>query len=311
MDNQWERSIPFFEVDERLAGQIIGEIDARRTVCGLAPIFAGCRNSNYIVKTDDGNLLLRFCPAGDRSFLKEKVLCGALGSLAGMPRLIHVSESNGTGRVCIVYEYIEGEPLQSVMLHYGRAPDTIVAQAAEYAANIHNYDSPHGVEFHNFDLPPFYSWYDLFLDNHNTASRLGPDTVIRLRKLMADKADLLPEIDALQSLTHGDYRPANMLVDKNGKLWVVDWEFAGRGHILADIGQFFRYSICFNSGHIRLFQDAYDEHANTKLPANWYPLSKLRDLINPLQMLGGNEDLPMKYRDLRAVVTDILLFFGY
>ena len=47
------------------------------------------------------------------------------------------------------------------------------------------------------------------------------------------------------------------------------------------------------------------------MPSDWYQLSKLRDLVNPLQMLGAKENLPQKYADLKNIVLNTLAFFGY
>jgi thiamine kinase-like enzyme len=121
----------------------------------------------------------------------------------------------------------------------------------------------------------------------------------------------LYEIDKYISFTHSDFRPANMLIDKSNSIWIVDWEFSGFGHSLGDIGQFFRYENNFNQKQIRMFQEAYNSSSNRILPSDWYELSKLRDLVNPLQMLGAKENLPQKYTDLKNIVLNTLVFFGY
>lgn len=51
--------------------------------------------------------------------------------------------------------------------------------------------------------------------------------------------------------------------------------------------------------------------SNKSLPSDWYELSKLRDLVNPLQMLGAKENLSQKYADLKDIILNTLAYFGY
>jgi thiamine kinase-like enzyme len=155
------------------------------------------------------------------------------------------------------------------------------------------------------------TWYDLFLEKEIVTERIGPEIKNRIKKLIAEKQTCLQQIDQYISLVHSDFRPANMIIDRNNAVWIVDWEFAGYGHSVADIGQFFRYSNCFDRAQIKLFEDTYNSLAYRILPINWYELCKLRDLINPLQMLGESENYPLKYNDLRDVILDTLEYLGY
>ncbi len=200
--------------------------------------------------------------------------------------------------------------MQDILIQRGECKDSIIVQVAESAAYIHNYDIEKKGDFDN-DYPPFFKWYDLFLQNEIASERIGEAIKERVRKLIAEKTECLYEIDKYISFTHSDFRPANMLMDKNNSVWIVDWEFSGFGHSLGDIGQFFRYENNFNQNQIKIFQEAYNNCSKKDLPYNWYELSKLRDLVNPLQMLGARENLPRKYSDLKDIVLKTLAFFGY
>ena len=35
-------------------------------------------------------------------------------------------------------------------------------------------------------------------------------------------------------LCHGDFNPSNVIVDKEGKLWIIDWAHAAQGNASAD-----------------------------------------------------------------------------
>lgn len=312
MDNLWERSIPFYKVNIKDAESIFKEYNNSLEILDLTAINIGCRNSNYKITTDNGLFLLRICPLGDTSWEKEKIISELLSKDINVPRLLFSSEDNITQRVCLIYEFIDGCSLQQSITANGTFEDNIITQAAETAAHIHNFDVINNGEFTTLDnYPPFLMWYDLFLENDAAAMRIGNDDKERIKKLISAKQDDLNVIAQYTSFIHSDFRPANMLVDKNNKIWIVDWEFSGFGHRLADIGQFFRYSNCFNSEQIRKFEEMYNRISKKPLPDNWYDLSKLRDLVNPLQMIGTKEDLPEKYKDLKNLILDTLNFFGY
>lgn len=120
----------------------------------------------------------------------------------------------------------------------GRFEDSIIRQVAESVAYIHNFDVVNNGEFDN-DYPLFLTWYDLFLEKDNVTEHIGKNIKERVKKLISDQQNNLKVIDKYICFIHSDFRPANMIVDKNNKIWIVDLEFSGFGHSLADIGQFF------------------------------------------------------------------------
>ncbi|MCK5129572.1 MAG: phosphotransferase [Clostridiales bacterium] len=149
------------------------------------------------------------------------------------------------------------------------------------------------------------------MSNKNTAKRLGGELVDKIKALISDNVHLLDEIDNIKSMIHNDFRPANMIIDDKYNVYYVDWEFATYGHSLADIGQFSRYSSLFDDEDVKNFEQTYNSYANRKLPKNWHSLCKLRDLVNPLQMLGSEADKPIMYEDLKKIVEDTMKYFKH
>lgn len=313
MDYLWERTIPFYNINIKEITDIFNEYDKNFEILDLIPIDVGCRNSNYKVHTNKGFFLLRICPLNDTaSYKKEKTVSKLFYGYIRTPKLLFLSENNITQRICLIYEYINGSSLQEILIQRGNFQDNIIIQVAESAACIHNHDVINNGEFNTLnDYPSFLTWYDLFLEKDNTTKRIGNDIKKRVKKLISDKRSNLNTINKYISFIHSDFRPANMMIDKNKNIWIVDWEFSGFGHSLADIGQFFRYSNCFELSQIKKFEVVYNSVSKRSLPSNWYELSKLRDLINPLQMLGEKENLPEKYFDLKNLILDSLNLFGY
>lgn len=307
MDSGWERTIGFVHVSLQEARKLFRQYDPPLTVYEIVPILRGCRNTNYRVDTSHGPFLLRFS-AEERAAEREATVCEAFSPLLHVPKLLYWGVNGNGGPFCI-YEYISGVPL-SVVLEKETCPPEVAAQAGRSAAMIHG-SSPKGQYSTLSDFPPFEEWYDLFLDHPRLRSRIDDETAARAKALVRGMSEAMAAISSHTGFIHADFRPANMLLDENGILWILDWEFAGYGHTLADIGQFFRYRRCFSEKAIEAFSREYEGTSGVDLPPRWVDLAKLRDLVNPLQMLCGEAEAPNKYDDMQNLVQDTLRYFGY
>jgi len=306
-DLTWERSIPIINIDFKKVQSIFTAYDHDLIVIDHKAIHLGCRNSNFVVSTNKGRYLLRMAPVNEinneiRAFelVKNKIRVPEL--------LFHVLENDIN---IFIYQYIDGVSLQEHIIKNGYCEPALLRQAAESAAIIHNIPKEKIMGFEKYDLPPFETWYQLFLDNPTVKNRLGGNLHGRIQTLVSDKQEFLPVINEYNSFIHCDFRPANMLVDAGGQVYFVDWESAGLGHSLADAGQFFRYRSFFNASQIEEFERVYNENAIRKLPSDWVLLSLFMDLINPLQMLSSNQEMTAKANDLINVVEKTLMYFGY
>lgn len=309
MDNVWERSFPFYHIQRVEAEEIFSKFDKGIEIVDYTLINIGCRNSNYRVATNKGPFLLRILPQNETGYFAEKKAQGILFGYINIPELIYASTENITKRTCLIYRYIEGTSMQETIKKSGKLDDMIIKKVAESAAHIHN--NPFKEDEESEKYPPFHTWFDLFLHQENVTDRLEVDLKKRVERLVDDKEGDLDTIEKYMSFIHSDFRPANMMLDQAGEVWIVDWEFSGGGHSLADIGQFFRYSHSFKREQILQFGKTYNHYSKRNLPSDWYELSKLRDLVNPLQMLGAKGSRPNKYRDLKEIIEDTLLFFDY
>ncbi|HML49701.1 MAG TPA: phosphotransferase [Clostridia bacterium] len=308
MDDSWERGIPFVELDLPQVEAIFRQWQDAVRVLSLAPIRIGCRNSNYRVDTNQGPYLLRIAPEGSNLYRNEWAVHEGVLVLELIPVLAALYVALPlANRHALIYEYIPSVSLGSLAMP-GFSAD-IVGQVARLAAAIHGSPSVPGLA--EAAYPPYETWYRLFAENPHARARLGERRIERVLKLVESKARELREIDAFQGLIHSDFRPANMLADAQGLVYVVDWEYAGKGHLLGDIGQFFRYRQCFTPEDMALFERVYNAHAPRPLPPDWRELSLLRDLVNPLQGLGGAEDRPNMHADWLRLVDEDLAALGF
>ncbi|MDO4329672.1 MAG: aminoglycoside phosphotransferase family protein [Lachnospiraceae bacterium] len=93
------------------------------------------------------------------------------------------------------------------------------------------------------------TYMEMFVDLQLTVHKQKVPTIKRLRHKLMDQINSLKDLDAtaryelatrLESmpkhtkLCHGDFNPTNVIVDKYGKLWIIDWAHAAQGNASAD-----------------------------------------------------------------------------
>ena len=92
-------------------------------------------------------------------------------------------------------------------------------------------------------------YMEQFVDLQLQIHRQRVPAVKTLRHKLGDQINSLTQLDATaryelsarlesmpkhKKLCHGDFNPTNVIVDKEGKLWVIDWAHAAQGNASAD-----------------------------------------------------------------------------
>ena len=297
-DLNWERSCPPKTVSPGALTKVLQSYRAGAVVCALTPVSVGCRNSNFVLQTEREKLFLRLTDSASNN---ERAAWSLLHESVRMPQLL--SEGELDGSYFLLYGYAEGLSLQQHINTAGSCSPEIAAQAARMAARLHSLDPALMASVNVFTPPPFATWYDLFLKNPLVQDALGGPLIARVRKMLMREEEAIQKISAEPSVPiHADFRPANMLIDAAGQICITDWESFGLGHALGDVGQFFRFRKQFGPAAMHAFETVYNAEAARPLPENWERLALLRDLVNPLQMLGRSWDAPRAKADLLELV---------
>lgn len=307
MDLDWERSVPIIDIKIDELKSIFTEYDKTLIVSDFNMIQLGCRNSNFVVCTNKGKFLLRITNIADLN--NEIIAFELVKGKINIPNLLLNTTKQGAN--IFIYQYINGISLQEHIIESNQCDHSLLEQVAKAAAILHNTPKEKTIRLAEFDVPPFEMWYQSFLDNPTVRARIGEELRERIQRLVLDKHKFISEIDSYKSFVHCDFRPANMLVDEQKRVFFVDWESASMGHSIADIGQFFRYRTFFKDTHINLFEQIYNTFANRRLPDNWFELSLFRDLVNPLQILSSNQDTPLRNADLINIIEGTLAYWDY
>lgn len=299
MEEKWERIIPYIELNTFESEVILKKIFSDIIIENKELINIGCRNSNYKVTTNRGKYLIRISSKNEAGCINEIAAANLYIPNVYKPRLLYCHEFKKT--LCMVYQYIDNKPLKEDMIN-----EDIIYKIAKQAANIHKIQKDQLDKFKLLDFPDLKYMYKLFLDNKNTQRRLGITRLNNINKIL-DKYDRsLDLIESKKGFIHSDFKISNMIISNKNEVYITDWEYCTYGHTYADIGQLFRYVDINQTKLLKIFEEVYNYNANYKLEENWLQLAFLRDLVNPLQLLSNNQDMPNKCQDLLKIVDNVL-----
>jgi thiamine kinase-like enzyme len=145
----------------------------------------------------------------------------AAAELGVGPEVVAFLEPEG----CLVTRWIDGTPIEA---DEARERDTI-ATVARLLRRIHG----------RIEVPTRFDPFRAVEAYHATAVGRGvavPAAYARA-KAVADMIERLipPHPDVL---CHNDLRADSVLVDANGRVWIIDWEYAGMGDRFFDLGTY-------------------------------------------------------------------------
>ena len=204
------------EILERLAAEL-GPVQGEPVA-----LDGGITNRNYRVRFGERECVVRL-PGRDTELLvidraAERIANAAAARLGIAPALIAADEHR------LVTEYLPGAPIDGDRLR--ATPDS----AAHALRAFHDSGTQLPVRF----------WVPELLERYaDTVRERGgalPDVYPEVQALVARVAAALPLTDPVPC--HDDLLPGNLLArdDEPGRAMLVDWEYAGMGHRLFDLG---------------------------------------------------------------------------
>lgn len=315
MEYDWERTFPFLELDNIKIIKLFEGILERQDIINIKPIDEGCRTTNYIIETREKRrkYILKIFFSKEQNYKREIKLLFKLRENGNIPvsRIYKMSNDKVIqGREYAIYEYIEGKTLGQSLSEGYLLNEDFVRDVARCLAKIHNYKYDRaGFLDENLsikgELQPLFLWYKSSMGDM-AKKRLGKDIINRINKVIEQNEKVLSKLDEDIRLVHGDFQGTNILIRDNKLAGILDWEFVMAGHPLADIGQFFRYEEYFNKTLIQVFEEEYSKNSTHILINDWYKISKLRDLVNLIQLINAKEDMPKKHANIKSIILNTL-----
>lgn len=308
MDSKWERVQPYIKLDIEIAERMMSFIKPHGKIEKISLIKKGLRNTNYCVEYDNSKFLLRIYDFNDNCWEKERSVFEHINGKIRVPELFYLNkESDIINKPYAIFEYVNGVTLDEYV-NQEKYNKNVICEIGQNLALVHG--TPYkDVGFFNNNLniatklPNLELWYDMFLTG-NTVRKLGPKLVDEVKNYIEANHKNIKRIEERIAFVHNDFRPINIIVDNNDNPYFIDWEGSMAGHILGDIGQFLRIKEQINPEDEKLFISSYNYVSKNKLPDDYKELTKLRDLVNLLQLLNSKHDLQNKDRDLIALIRN-------
>lgn len=224
----------------------------RKVPCGIARaglptrslslLAGGHINSNYAVELADGRkLVLRICVNGHAAFDREASMLRQLARTVPAPALLFASsETQIIPYPHMVLEWVDGIPLDEALTSSPSEAEEIGREISEVLLALRR---------ERIDAPPPPSSMD-HVRNSLVAleggRHLGPEKTARLLVVLERRASECSLVLDEVCLVHGDFQGDNILLKKRGDDWrvsaVLDWEWAGNGCPLRDIGSLLRFA---------------------------------------------------------------------
>ena len=196
----------------------------------IEPLAGGITNQNFLVEDETGRYVARICKelpllGIDR---RNEAACQETASRLGIaPALIHREEG------LLVSRYVAGQTLTSASLH----DLAMIRDVGRTLRRLH-------------DGRDVVTGLVLYFCPFQTIRTYAQTAVALKARLPDDAHNLLDDARLLANrigpfrpvLCHNDLLPANMIASA-GRLWLVDWEYAGMGHPMFDLA-----SVSANAG---------------------------------------------------------------
>jgi len=318
----WVRQVSHTLVSDVLGPEGMVEAMVRlaypdKKLISYALIAGGCANLNFKIQLENEKqpLILRIYLRDKDAAYREKKLAAMLKETVPAPLTHYIGKLEG--HHFAITEFIPGISLRDLLL--GNEPhdlNAIMSEVGMILSKITAHEFPKAgflnkelevVEHESCDIIKFA--HD-FLNDRTVVSVLSPEMIDEIKKAIKQYAYLFPT-DGEKHLVHGDFDPANILVDKINGSWVVtgilDWEFAFSGSYLWDVANMLRYAHKMPPEFQNSFIDALQRNG-IKLPPDWGTTAYLLNLSSLLDLLKRSDpkDNPHRCGDIREIINHIL-----
>jgi len=311
----WENPREQYRFRAGTYAKMVRQAFPHKKLLSYEEIAGGCANLNIKIHVEDHAtpFMLRIYLRDPEAASREKNLGALLHETVPVPRTYYIGEEKGF-RFAIT-EFIPGITLRTLLL--GQEPQDVgvlMQEVGETLQKIASHTFPKSGFFtENLDVLTPFSKDDYLafakecLENPVVVSELKPETISKIEHYLEKYSDLFPG-KAEAHLVHGDFNPANILVDKIGNHWkitgILDWEFSFSGSPLWDVAGMLRYA-----HHMpRTFQESFLRGLNIVLPKRWEITLHLLNLTSLLDCLKRSDpkNSPSQLSDIRGLIQGIL-----
>lgn len=317
--NNWEKTAQQLQISGHTIQAMVELSLPEKKLASYEVISGGCANLNIKINlvNEQKPFILRIYVRDKAAAYREQKLAQLLKEAVPLPDIYFIGDCEGY-RYAIT-EYMSGMSLRDLLLnHPHESMQNVMGEAGQILSAIQSHEfSTSG--FFDADLkvshPTSRQSYITeardCLTHPTVVTQFGKENIATIEAILTQYGLLFPGEDQTH-LVHGDYDPANILVNKIEGQWkitaLLDWEFAHSGSTLCDVANMLRYA-----HHMPpIFEDAFLQglrQGGVILPENWRVSVHLLNLLSLLQVLTRRpaEERPNQCADIRELINHIIL----
>jgi thiamine kinase-like enzyme len=242
----------------------------------VEPLLGGITNQNYKVSVGAETFAIRICAQGvgihgiDRQV--EQQCARAAARIGVAPEVYAFVDELPTGGQALVSRFIEGETLTAALVGSTERLPAVVELLRRY----------HQLEHFAGRFDVFYIFANCLIAAQQMSAPL-PTFIASIKKELRRVEDALQRAPQPLVACHNDLLPANFVQDRQGRLWLLDWEYAGWGDRFFDLG-----NLSVNNG----FNDAQDEtllagYFGRVTPQDWARLKLMKIVSDAREGIWG------------------------
>ena len=313
----WEKTRVTYQLPEGTIEKMVSLAYPDKQLTSFELIAGGCANLNYKIQLENQNhpLILRIYLRDKDAAYREQKLAALIKETVPLPLTHYIGELEG--HHFAITEFMPGISFRDLLL--GDAPhdlSAIMHEVGSILSRITAHEFPKAgflnkdLEVVSYDSSDIIKFAQDCSNDKTLLSVLSPEMIDEIKKAIKQYAYLFPT-DGEKHLVHGDFDPANILVDKINGSWVVigilDWEFAFSGSYLLDVANMLRYAHKMPPEFQNSFIEALQKNG-IKLPAHWSTTIHLLNLSSLLDLLKRSDSQlhPNRCADIRELIDHIL-----
>jgi aminoglycoside phosphotransferase (APT) family kinase protein len=304
-------------IQKTIIEKIVKLVFPKSKLLSYEVISGGCANLNIKTMLDDVQepYILRIYIRDKDAAFREQKIGDFLKDIVPIPQIYAIGDYNDY-RFAIT-TFIKGMTLRDLLL--SNTPHDIkslMTEAGFYLSKIQK------IQFESagfFDKDLNVMPFDPENTEHDFTMKCLKDTIVLKHIGYKHCAKIAYYVDAYKdelidlnkkSLVHGDYDPANILVDLIDNHWkitgILDWEFAFSGSFLQDVANMLRYAHHMPAIYEESFLQSLKQN-NVILPKNWRIKTHLLNIGSLLDCFIRHS--PKERPNQSADIVDLITFF--
>lgn len=309
----WEKTV--FQLPAPVIEDMIAQAFPGKKLLSFKAVSDGCANLNIRINLEKEHFILRVYLRDKDAAYREQKIGKILKDTLPAPQIYYIGDYENY-RFAIV-QHFSGITLRDLLL--SSKPNNMPSLMFDAGAALVK------IQRHVFESSGFFDKNLQIIEpiskagymNHATAcvekltdlQLISTQMITKINLYLTKFQDIFPDGNEKQ-LVHGDYDPANILVNKINNQWqitgILDWEFTFAGTFLTDIANMLRYAHQMPASFEKSFLQGVQENG-VELANNWKKKVDLLNLTALIDILARTTTTqPNQIADIYALITMIL-----